>query len=72
MNQNIQNRWQPLLTQTRIFHAAVSHGGVADWLKYYEMRRPLGDETIPGFLGGKRPEDVVEHCNESDCSELDG
>jgi dipeptidyl aminopeptidase/acylaminoacyl peptidase len=60
MNQNIQNRWQPLLTQTRIFHAAVSHGGVADWLKYYERRRPLGDETIPGFLGGKRPEDVVE------------
>jgi acetyl esterase/lipase len=29
-------------------------------LKCYERRRPLGDETIPGFLGGKRPEDVVE------------
>lgn len=49
-----------LLTQTRAFRAAVSHGGVSDWLGYYRMRAPLGDETIPGFLGGRKPEDSPE------------
>lgn len=46
-----------LLTQTGRFRAAVSHGGVSNWLGYYQMRRPLADETIPTFLGGRRPED---------------
>lgn len=49
-----------LLTQTRAFRAAVSHAGVSDWLGYYRSRRPLGDETIPGFLGGRKPEDSPE------------
>jgi dipeptidyl aminopeptidase/acylaminoacyl peptidase len=49
-----------LLTQTRAFRAAVSHGGVSNWLGYYERRRRLGDETIPGFLGGRKPEDSPE------------
>jgi dipeptidyl aminopeptidase/acylaminoacyl peptidase len=49
-----------LLTQTRAFRAAVSHGGVSNWLGYYQMRHPLGDETIPGFLGGRKPEDSLE------------
>ena len=49
-----------LLTQTRAFRAAVSHGGVSNWLGYYQMRHALGDETIPGFLGGKVPEDSLE------------
>jgi Prolyl oligopeptidase family len=38
-----------LLTQTQAFRAAVSHGGVSDWLGYYQVRHPLGDEAIPGF-----------------------
>jgi dipeptidyl aminopeptidase/acylaminoacyl peptidase len=46
-----------LLTQTDQFRAAVSHGGVADWLGYYNRRHLLGDETIPGFLGGREPDD---------------
>jgi dipeptidyl aminopeptidase/acylaminoacyl peptidase len=46
-----------LLTQTDQFRAAVSHGGVADWLGYYNKRHLLGDETIPGFLGGRKPDD---------------
>jgi dipeptidyl aminopeptidase/acylaminoacyl peptidase len=49
-----------LLTQTHAFRAAVSFGGVSNWLGYYELRHPLGDETIPGFLGGKKPEDSPE------------
>lgn len=49
-----------LLTQTHAFRAAVSHGGVANWLAYYQTRRLLGDETIPGFLGGRKPEDSPE------------
>jgi len=49
-----------LLTETHEFRAAVSHGGVANWLGYYQTRRRLGDETIPGFLGGKKPEDSPE------------
>jgi dipeptidyl aminopeptidase/acylaminoacyl peptidase len=49
-----------LLTRTRAFRAAVSHGGVSNWLGYYQTRRPLGDETIPGFLGGRKPEDFPE------------
>jgi dipeptidyl aminopeptidase/acylaminoacyl peptidase len=44
-----------LLTQTHAFRAAVSYGGVSNWLGYYETRHPLGDETIPGFLGGRTP-----------------
>ena len=46
-----------LLTQTHEFRAAVSHGGVADWLGYYRANQPRGDGTIPGFLGGRKPED---------------
>jgi dipeptidyl aminopeptidase/acylaminoacyl peptidase len=49
-----------LLTQTREFRGAVSYGGVSDWLGYYQTRHPLGDETIPGFLGGRKPEDSPE------------
>ena len=49
-----------LLTQTRAFRAAVSYGGVSNWLGYYQMRHPLGDETIPGFLGGRTPDDSPE------------
>ncbi len=49
-----------LLTQTRAFRAAVSMGGVADWLAYYRANRARGDETIPNFLGGRRPEDSPE------------
>jgi dienelactone hydrolase len=49
-----------LLTETHEFRAAVSHGGVANWLGYYQNRRRLGDETIPGFLGGRKPEDSLE------------
>lgn len=48
-----------LLTQTQAFRAAVSHGGVADWLGYYQERRPLGDTTISDFLGGRQPEDAL-------------
>ncbi len=46
-----------LLTQTRAFRAAVSHGGVSDWLGYYRANQPRGDQTIPNFLGGRKPED---------------
>lgn len=42
-----------LLIQTRVFRAAISFGGVSDWLAYYQERHAVGDETIPGFLGGK-------------------
>jgi dipeptidyl aminopeptidase/acylaminoacyl peptidase len=49
-----------LLTQTHAFRAAVSHGGVSDWLGYYRANQPRGDGTIPGFLGGKKPEDFPE------------
>jgi len=49
-----------LLTQTRAFRAAVAHGGVADWLGHYQMRHPLGDDTIPGFLGGRTPADSLD------------
>ena len=49
-----------LLTQTQAFRAAVSHGGVSDWLGYYRTRHALGDETIPGFLGGRTPQDSLE------------
>jgi dipeptidyl aminopeptidase/acylaminoacyl peptidase len=49
-----------ILTQTRVFRAAVSHGGVSNWLGYYQTRRLLGDETIPGFLRGRKPEDSPE------------
>jgi len=27
---------------------------------HYQLRHPLGDETIPGFLGGRKPEDSPE------------
>jgi len=46
-----------LLTQTHAFRAAVSLGGVSDWLGYYRANQPGRDETIPNFLGGRRPED---------------
>ena len=46
-----------LLTQTFVFRAAVSFAGVSDWLGYYRANRPRGDDTIPNFLGSKRPED---------------
>ena len=46
-----------LLTQTTAFRAAVSFAGVADWLEYYRANQPRGDDTIPNFLSGKRPED---------------
>ncbi len=46
-----------LLTSTTAFRAAVSHGGVSDWLSYYRANEPRGDMTIPGFLGGRKPED---------------
>jgi dipeptidyl aminopeptidase/acylaminoacyl peptidase len=49
-----------LLTQTHAFRAAVSHGGVSDWLSYYRANQPRGDETIPNFLGGRRPEGFPE------------
>jgi len=49
-----------LLATTTVFRAAVAHGGVADWLGYYQARHPLGDETIPGFLGGRTPADSPE------------
>jgi hypothetical protein len=46
-----------LLTETEVFRAAISHAGVADWLEYYQQNRSKGDETIPSFLGGRKPED---------------
>jgi dipeptidyl aminopeptidase/acylaminoacyl peptidase len=46
-----------LLTQTTAFRAAISFAGVADWLGYYRANQPRGDDTIPNFLGGRRPED---------------
>jgi dipeptidyl aminopeptidase/acylaminoacyl peptidase len=46
-----------LLTSTHTFRAAVPHGGVSDWLSYYRASQPRGDMTIPGFLGGRKPED---------------
>ena len=46
-----------LLTQTTAFRAAVSFAGVSDWLGYYRANQPRGDNTIPNFLGGRRPED---------------
>jgi dipeptidyl aminopeptidase/acylaminoacyl peptidase len=49
-----------LLTGTRAFRAAVAHGGVVDWLGHYRMRHPFGDETIPGFLGGRTPADSLD------------
>jgi dipeptidyl aminopeptidase/acylaminoacyl peptidase len=49
-----------LLTETHVFRAAVSHGGIANWLGYYHTCRRLGDETIPGFLEGRKPEDSPE------------
>ena len=49
-----------LLTETQAFRAAVAHGGVADWLGYYQMRAPSGDNTIPGFLGGGTPADSLD------------
>lgn len=49
-----------LLTQTRAFRAAVSHGGVSDWLGYYRANQPREDGTIPGFLGGRKPEQFPE------------
>lgn len=49
-----------LLTKTRTFRAAVSHAGVSNWLGYYQVRHSLGDETIAGFLGGRKPEDSPE------------
>ena len=49
-----------LLTQSHAFRAAVSYGGVSDWLAFYQMRHPLGDDTIPGFLGGRTPADSLD------------
>ena len=49
-----------LLTQTHAFRAAVSHGGVSDWLGSYRANQQRGDETIPNFLGGRKPEDSPE------------
>jgi len=46
-----------LLTQTTAFRAAISFAGVADWLGYYRANQPRRDDTIPNFLGGRRPED---------------
>ena len=49
-----------LLTQTSAFRAAVSHGGISDWLGYYRANQPRGDDTIPQFLGGRTPEDAYD------------
>ena len=49
-----------LLTRTHAFRAAVSHGGVSDWPGYYRANQERGDDTIPGFLGGRKPEDSPE------------
>ena len=49
-----------LLTQTRAFRAAVAHGGVYDWIAHYEMRHPLGDNVIAGFLRGRTPGDSMD------------
>jgi dipeptidyl aminopeptidase/acylaminoacyl peptidase len=49
-----------LLTQTTAFRAAISFAGVADWLGYYRANQARGDETIPNFLGGRKPEDSPE------------
>ncbi len=49
-----------LLTQSHQFRAAVSHGGVANWLGYYKERHLLGDETIPAFLGGCTPDNSLD------------
>jgi dipeptidyl aminopeptidase/acylaminoacyl peptidase len=46
-----------LLTQTKAFRAAVSFAGISDWLGYYRANQLIGDETIPNFLRGKRPQD---------------
>ena len=50
-----------ILTGTRAFRAAVSHAGVADWLRYYEEQKERqADVLIAGFLGGRKPEDSPE------------
>jgi dipeptidyl aminopeptidase/acylaminoacyl peptidase len=46
-----------LLTQTRVWRAAVAHGGVYDWIAHYERQHPLGDDTVAGFLHGRTPAD---------------
>ena len=48
-----------LLTKTNRFKAAISAGGVADWLHYY-LERPSDDATIPGMLEGQTPWDAPE------------
>jgi dipeptidyl aminopeptidase/acylaminoacyl peptidase len=49
-----------LLTQTRAFRAGFAHGGVYDWIAHYQMRHPLGDGVIPGFLRGRTPADSMD------------
>jgi dipeptidyl aminopeptidase/acylaminoacyl peptidase len=48
-----------LLTKTTQFEAAISAGGVADWLHYY-LLRPPDDDTIPGMLEGRTPWDAPD------------
>lgn len=48
-----------LLTKTTRFKAAVSSGGVADWI-YYFLLRPTDDETIPSMLEGRTPWDAPD------------
>ncbi|HTG74359.1 MAG TPA: prolyl oligopeptidase family serine peptidase [Terriglobia bacterium] len=49
-----------LLTQTQRFRAAVSAGGVADWLVWYRERFATAGDFIAQFLGGHRPEDSLD------------
>ena len=48
-----------LLTETNSFRAAVSGGGVADWLVWYR-ERPTARDLVAEFLGGRRPEDSLD------------
>lgn len=48
-----------LLTETHAFRAAVSGGGVADWLVWYR-ERPTARDLVASFLGGHRPEDSLD------------
>jgi dipeptidyl aminopeptidase/acylaminoacyl peptidase len=48
-----------LLTKTTRFKAAVSGGGVADWIHYY-LLRPTDDDTIPSLLEGRTPWDAPD------------
>jgi dipeptidyl aminopeptidase/acylaminoacyl peptidase len=49
-----------ILAHTKVFKAAVSGSGVADWLVWYQERFSTAADFVASFLGGRRPEDSAE------------